>query len=128
LAKQRIERNIADGRADGRTIIGHDAVDVVHRLPPATRRHVLDDDLGMARDVAADVPGEEAAILGGASTHRRADEQVDLLAAVEVARRLSRGDAALENADQNRCRCSRVSHDYEALPSRRLAGRLGENT
>src|SRR5262249_15424395 len=50
-----------------------------------------------ARNVPADVPPQQTAILIVAAPRRRADEHVDLLTGVEVASRLRRGGTGREN-------------------------------
>ena len=84
LAEQRVEGDAADGDPDGGAVRRRDVVDVVHRLPPAARRHVAEDDVRIAWNVFADVPPEQPAVLVIAAAGRRADEHVDLLAFVEL--------------------------------------------
>src|SRR6266853_2819704 len=126
LAEQRIERDIADGRADRSAVLGRDIVDVIHGLASAARRKILDDDLRIAGNVAAHVPPEQPAILVVAPSRRRADEHVDLLAAVEIARWLGASNCGMENADENRERCGAGTsrHCLVSYPKRRKLTRL----
>ena len=100
LTVQRIETDVADSDADRSPVGGGHVVDVVHRLPPAARRHIAIDDHRIARNVPAHVPSEQAAVLVVAAASRRPDIHVDLLALVELRGGLRPGRAAAEHAGE----------------------------
>ena len=58
--------------------------DIAHRIQARRARHVLHDDVRLARDVAADVAREHARVVVVTAARRETDDDADRLAFVEI--------------------------------------------
>jgi hypothetical protein len=72
-------------------ILGRDLIQIVHGANAAGAGHVLDDDVGLAGNVACKERREGARVAGIAATGVRAQDPRDLPALVEIVSRARRG-------------------------------------
>src|SRR5262249_42650948 len=83
---RRIDHRFDDGhRIDGpdhRAIPWCDAREITRRLERARARHVLDDDVGIARDMAAEMTNRDAQVEFEGRTRRIADDRLHGSAAI----------------------------------------------
>ena len=94
------QQHAALDERDGGAVLGRDVEHVVGGGEAAGRRHVLHDDGGIAGDVPADMARHQPRLGVVAAARRRADDQRDLLAGVELGDRL--GDAGGAASAQHR--------------------------
>ena len=71
-------------RGDDGAVLGRVGVEIAHRRHAGRARHVLHDDVRIARDVAAEMARQQARILVVAAAGRIADHERDRLAFVEA--------------------------------------------
>ena len=88
IAEQRLERNAALRCADMQAVLGRDIGDVVGHDQAAAARHVAHDHLRLTRQVAAEIFGEQPRVEVVAAAGRETDIDGDVLALVELRRRL----------------------------------------
>ena len=97
--QQRIEGGAAADGGDGRAVLRADIVDPVGEPQAAGTFHVLRDDGRVARDVLAEVAGNDARIEIVGAADAVADIEIDVLALVEFRRRLRMGKRDRRNCE-----------------------------
>ena len=78
------QRHVAGKGGEHGAVLGGGIVKVIDRAQAAGTRHVLDDDGGIARDVLAQMGGDEAPVNVIAAARSIPDHQIDHLALVEI--------------------------------------------
>jgi len=78
------QRHIAAEQTDCGAVLGRDRVEVVGGAQAAGARHVLHHDIGIARNVAAEIARQQARDDVVTAARPVADDQIDLLALVEI--------------------------------------------
>jgi hypothetical protein len=120
VAEQRLDRGGAAGDREGGAVARHGVGHVVGEQEPAGARHVLHDEARAARNVASHVAGERLGVEARAAAGGEADQDRDLLAAVEVGDRVLRGAGRGQGAQretQDDQQSSRTAlHRHDALP------------
>ena len=118
LAEHGLERQPAADRADDGAVFGGDPINVLLDLKSAGAQHVLHDDDGLAGNMFAEVPGQDARVNVVGRAGAAKDQQGQLAALVELLHRLRRGIA---DAGDNQQSCG---HDYSRAPGKSLHDRL----
>jgi len=109
-------------QTDRGAVLGRDRVEVVGGAQAAGARHVLHHDIGIARDVAAEMARQQARDDVVTAARPVADDQIDLLALVEILhRRLGpRGGGKADRHEQQR-------NDTQQLPRRLMASTMPQS-
>ena len=81
--EQRRGRDAAVEQRDGGTVLRRDVVEEIGGTDAAAARHIVDEDIGIARQVLAHIAREQARIGVVAAARRAAGDEVHFLAAAE---------------------------------------------
>ena len=90
-------------------VLRRDVVEIIGELERARARHVLHHDRRIARDMPAEMAGEDAGVGVIAAAGAIADDQVEVLAAIEVGDRVLRA-SRLRQRQQDKNQGERTAH------------------
>ena len=120
---QRLRDQPGVERVDEGAVGGRGGGGVLHRIEARGARHVLHDDVGIARDVAAEMPRQHARVVIVAAAGREADHDANGLALVEGCDVLRRGGCRVAARSK-----SQSTSAIASLPPKHIPATTGVRT